>query len=126
MRLPHDVTNCPNCGAPLPASGLCKYCGTEVYRDDAGRINFRVVNCNVYPVTAKIRLNKSIVDYVADPGCFGKYINRLLAEKLVEELMNQADIQQEYDPRTDELCVRARILVADGKRYMRYITEDNE
>lgn len=23
-------TNCPNCGAPLPANGKCEYCGTMV------------------------------------------------------------------------------------------------
>jgi tRNA(Ile2) C34 agmatinyltransferase TiaS len=29
---PHP-TNCPNCGAPLPSSGKCEYCGTECIQD---------------------------------------------------------------------------------------------
>lgn len=25
------MTNCKNCGAPLPANGKCEYCGTNFY-----------------------------------------------------------------------------------------------
>lgn len=119
------IINCPNCGAPLSPSGECQYCGTVVFRDDTGRLSFRVTECNVRPVTAKVRLSKAIMDYANDPDSFGRYINRLLVDKLAEELLSEAVIQQSYDPRTNELLVNARLLVADGKKYMRYTREED-
>lgn len=119
------ITNCPNCGAPLSSSGECRYCGTVVSRDDAGHLSFRVTECNVRPVTAGVRLHKAIVDYAKAPDNLGNFINKLLAEKLANELLSEAVTQQSYDPRTEELCVRARLLVADGKRHALFLQEDN-
>ena len=115
-----DITNCPNCGAPLPLNGICQYCGTEIIRDSYGNLSYRIVNCNVRPVMAEAAVSMELIAH-ADPEDITRMLHRDLAIKLAEEIMKEAVIEVYDDQRTMEKHVRARVLVADGKQYSRFL-----
>lgn len=117
-----DITNCPNCGAPLPANGECQYCGTIVLRDNYGKLSYRVVNCNVHPVVVGECVSMELMMH-ADPDDITRMLHRDLAIKLAEELMKEAVIEESYDPMRMERRVRAKVLVADGRQYSGLLTD---
>ena len=120
-----DITNCPNCGAPLDELGYCKYCGTKVFRDNHGRLHYTVANCNVHPVAAEIVVSNEMLCHQIN-GDIEKMVYQTLAGMLAEELMKEAVIKQTDDYRHNARKYTARVLIADGKQYSRFLREDEE
>ena len=42
-----NITNCPNCGAPLDITGRCKYCGTNVKIVNSLDFNNKQIELNI-------------------------------------------------------------------------------
>lgn len=109
-----DITNCPNCGAPLLSNGHCEYCGTVVKRNNNNIVYHNVITTN-RPVQ-KVAC-RQIIPHEAKMFLTDNEYNDLVKDKMVDCIASCiADMvvfESAFDPIEMREIVTAYIGVAD-------------
>ena len=118
---PKNELNCPNCGAPINRETMrCEYCGTQFKRDDSGlkmpQYLIRVEHPKVQVYEAYVKLPYEYCDF-GDEKFLNGFVNRELANKLAEAILDETEIKMQEDPMHREFMITGRLrVVRKGER----------
>lgn len=114
-----EKLNCPNCGAPINRKTMrCEYCGTQFKQDDPQMPPYliRVEHPKVQVYEAYVKLPYEYCDF-GDKEFLNKFVNRELANKLAEAILDETEIKMQEDPMHREFMITGRLrVVRKGER----------
>ena len=111
-----NLTNCPNCGAPLDYSDRCKYCGTVINRQDF--VECRVIRPGLRKLAVKGQcVINPYTDEEKTAPMIAEHLKRDMVYKLAEKLTEavKITISKDYNPYLcqDVILMKGELWVAD-------------
>lgn len=112
--LDDHVTNCHNCGAPLPplsfGSCTCRYCGTT-YTRSIDRVIVVHDRPGVIPLGIQVRAPEYSLR--EDPERVMECVRAEIARRLAAAIVDKISIEEDFDIREMERVYRGRIRILD-------------